>query len=90
MSLPPDVVRALDRFAPGERDVARRLLDEVLAATQANEGARVVRCVVWLGRDFAELERYAAAARTDYRDVIWWAEYEGGETRLRDFSAPLP
>jgi hypothetical protein len=90
MSLPPDVVRALERFSGDDRELARLLLDDVLAATQANEGARVVRCVLFLGTDLAALERAATAAKTDYRDVIWWAEYDGGETRLRDFSAPLP
>jgi hypothetical protein len=90
MALPDDVLRAIERFPPDERERVRGLLDEVLELTHANEGARVVRCVLWLGDDVATLEHYATAAKTDYRDVIWWAEYDGLETRRRDFSKPLP
>jgi hypothetical protein len=88
MTLPADVLRVIECFVVDERERVRTLLDEVLLATQANEGARVVRCVLFLGEDLAKLEHYAAAAKADYRDVIWWAEYGGGETRLRDFSKP--
>ena len=90
MTLPDDVLRAIGQFPDDERDLLRILLDEVLRATATTEGARVVRCVLWLGTDFAKLEHYARAAKTDYRDVIWWAEYDGGETQLRDFTKPIP
>jgi hypothetical protein len=84
MSLPDDVERALARFGD-RRDEARALLESV---ANTIEGARVVRCVLHLGEDLDKLAHYAAAARVDYRDVIWWAEYDGGEQRLRDFSKP--
>lgn len=89
MSLPDDLQRGLAKFADRER--ARTLLEPLLALP---EGPRIARCVWWLaGRDDDALERlahYATAARVDYRDVIWWAEYDGGETQLRDFTNPLP
>lgn len=91
MSLPVDVEQAIDRRFEGE--AARRVraaLTSLLAAL-ADEPQRVVRCVFVLGgADPARVEQYAEAARRDYRDVIWWAEYDGGETRLRDLSRPLP
>jgi hypothetical protein len=37
------------------------------------------------GGDPVKLAQFTAAARLDYRDVIWWAEYDGGEILLRSF-----
>jgi hypothetical protein len=79
MPLPADVEHAL------AADPELRKLDGAVP-----ELARVARCVVFLaGGDPAKLAHFVAAARLDYRDVIWWAEYDGGETRLRNFTHPL-
>ncbi|HEY1552483.1 MAG TPA: hypothetical protein VGG28_31865 [Kofleriaceae bacterium] len=84
MPLPGDVVRALAAF-PAD---ARTLLDGLDGVVP--ELARVARCVIFLAAgDPAKLVQFADAARLDYRDVIWWAEYDGGDTPLRSFMQPL-
>jgi hypothetical protein len=84
MALPGDVVRALAAYP----EAARRELDKLDGAVP--ELTRVARCVMFLaGGDPAKLAQFAAAALLDYRDVIWWAEYDGGETKLRSFMQPL-
>jgi len=89
MSLPADVLAAIDRWFADRRDDAAVLI--AAAAAISPEPERVARCVAWLGRaSFGDLEHYAEAACVDYRDTIWWAEYDGGETQLRDFTQPLP
>jgi hypothetical protein len=86
--VPDDVLAALDRFPHAHRAEARALVESIAGTI---EGARVVRCVLHLAKsNLAELARYAAAAQLDHRDVIWWAEYDGGEHQLRDFTKPLP
>ena len=30
------------------------------------------------------------AAMTDYRDVIYWAEYDASDRKIRDFDQPFP
>ena len=37
------------------------------------------------GGSIERLAEAVALANTDYRDVLWRAEYECGEKRLRDF-----
>ncbi len=54
------------------------------------ESARVVRCVLHLADgNLDELERMHEASQKDWRDVIWWAEYDhpqNPEVRIRDFN----
>jgi hypothetical protein len=80
VALPADVVRALAAYpepARGELDKLDGVVPEL---------ARVARCVMFLaGGDPVKLAQFTAAARLDYRDVIWWAEYDGGEILLRSF-----
>jgi hypothetical protein len=81
--LPPDVERALRAYPEPARAELARLHG-------VPELARVARCVLYLAAgDAAKLVELVAAARTDYRDVIWWAEYDGGEACLRSFMRPL-
>jgi hypothetical protein len=52
---------------------------------------RIVRCVVFLGDgDLEKLEYYINIAKTDYRDVIFFAEYSEHNAkhpkRIRDFN----
>jgi len=82
-----DLELAIAGYPEAERTEARAIVAELVVGP---EGVRVARCVVHLaGGSLAELQRSAAAARLDYRDVIWWAEYEGAERQLRDFTKPM-
>lgn len=88
MTLPNDIVRRIaSEFAADRIAVATEILE---SCAELKESARVQRCVVHLARgDLDKLREYAHAAEVDYRDVIWWAEYDGGETVLRDLNQPF-
>ncbi|MCP4327999.1 MAG: hypothetical protein GY791_06130 [Alphaproteobacteria bacterium] len=54
-------------------------------------GDRIIRCALYVSAGNTEtLERALALARTDYRDLIVWAEYDNafGE-RKRDLGQPF-
>ena len=57
------------------------------------ESPRVVRCVLHLaGQDLDKLRRMHHAAQQDWRDVIWWAEYDhphNPEVQIHDFNRPF-
>jgi len=59
------------------------------------ETPRVLRCVVFLANgDLKELAAHLRNAATDYRDVIFWAEYVDhaklNPKRVRDFNRVFP
>lgn len=59
----------------------------LLEEYQGDERLRVIRCIVHLARgSTSQLLHFIASARIDYRDVIHWAEYDGDDRRVRDFS----
>jgi hypothetical protein len=50
----------------------------------------VLRCVVHLaGGDLARLVHCSDRARLDWRDVIYWAEYDSVDRQVRDFNQPF-
>ena len=55
-------------------------------------GARIPRCVLFLSKgELDSFKRYLKNAETDWRDVIYWAEYEGdfenhNVKQVRDFN----
>jgi hypothetical protein len=92
MKLPEDIVAQLDKdFGPDAPSV-KALFDAY--GVSIPEPARVVRCVIFLARrDASRVPSLLEAARGDYRDVIFWAEYRDHAAshpkRLRDFSKPF-
>ena len=87
---PADVRRRIEREYAGETWFeATRLLSALDVET------RVLRALLWLASgDYPELERFARCAERDWRDVVFWAEYEDHEgsrpRRVRDLSEPFP
>ncbi len=60
------------------------------AETKGLLGDRLLRATIYLSR--GRLKRFKEVkemGRTDYRDVLWQAEYDGGEEHLRDFNRPF-
>jgi hypothetical protein len=88
----PDIAARIQRDFSSS--AARR---EAHFAVASLEGAvkqldRITRCVLYLADGNLEsLASYIKAAMQDYRDVIWWAEYdrEDREKRIRDFNLPF-
>jgi hypothetical protein len=63
-------------FRADQRSRAQATLDEYGSATYECERERVQLAVLALsGGDLAALRRYTDAAKVDYRDVLYWAEY---------------
>jgi hypothetical protein len=86
----PDIGARIDTdFIPNERAAVRAVLGW-LEAELSRDRARILRCVLFLARgDLPRLQHNANAARSDWRDVIWWAEYERDDRRVRDFNQPF-
>jgi hypothetical protein len=77
------------RFAAADRARVEAAIERVYEHAGA-AGARVARCVLFLSLgDVDAVDRHAEHARVDWRDVVWWAEYDGGERQLRDFTRPF-
>jgi hypothetical protein len=69
-----------------EATVALRLLDQLDASTKSLMNDRVVRAIIFLSRgSLAALKGNIERARTDCRDILWQAEYDGKERRVRNF-----
>ena len=88
--IPDDVGARLLRDYPGETHFEAMRLVEALQCD-----ARVLRSIVYLAAgDFEQLERFARASEIDWRDVVFWAEYEDHTAehprRVRSMSDPLP
>jgi hypothetical protein len=87
--IPVDVRGRLLRDYPGETNFeAMRLAESLLVAP------RVLRSIVFLAHgDFDELERLARRAEIDWRDVVFWAEYEDHDAehprKVRSTEAPF-
>lgn len=50
---------------------------------------RIIRCVLFLAQgNRKKLEHFIEQARLDFRDVIYWAEYDASG-RINDFNLPF-
>jgi|GEM_PF-874121 len=90
ITIPADVVARVQKDFGGGSDAAFKLL-----RGDFPEVDRVLRCIVYLAKgDITALPELIAAAATDYRDVIFWAEYTDHEARrphkVRDLNKPFP
>ena len=84
MVLPSDILQRI-RTDFDERDAAAVVRS--LEAYAGRESDRVRRCVLHLSAGAIDkVAHFVEAANTDYRDVIFWAEYDRQDRRVRDFS----
>lgn len=83
----PDIEkRIIKEYGPGSLNGILRVLRPAIDAAL---GDRVIRCVIVLAKgDVNELRHYVKQAVDDYRDVIYWAEYDG-TGRMRDYNLPF-
>jgi len=86
----PDIEARIDAdFVMAQRMDALGILRQ-LESDLGKETSRILRCVVFLARgDLERLAHFANQARADYRDVIYWAEYDERDRHLRDFNSPF-
>jgi hypothetical protein len=89
-ALTPDIeIRVAADFTPEQRNETLSIL-ELLDEELGGGNYRVLRCVLFLARgDLARLVHFADRARSDWRDVIYWAEYDDQDRQVRDFNQPF-
>ncbi len=87
-SVAPDIEEKVRLDYPPESKLA---VMQSLAKYQGPERNRVIRCIVHLsGGDPQRTFHFAGVAAQDYRDVIYWAEYdEEGRRRVHNFDKPF-
>lgn len=86
----PDIQKRLkDDFGDDLHSILKEI-NEWDAQTKSLLDDRLLRSVIFLSKgkieSFLEIKE---ASRKDYRDVLWQAEYDGGEERIRDFNRPF-
>lgn len=69
-------------------------LEHFIESYQSNYGTqpsdRIIRCIVHLAEGKLEsLRHQIKAALSDWRDVIYWAEYNRKDKRIHDFRLPF-
>ena len=84
---PPDIAARIEQdFGSGAQGRICSVLQPVL---DHGLGNRVVRCILVLSRgDLGRLQHNVHQALLDYRDVIYWAEYDATR-RTFDFNRPF-
>lgn len=85
--MPVDIYQKIQRDFGSQANQVRAILEEVDARTKGLIENRLIRSMIYLSEgDIDKFRAIVELARTDPRDVYWQAEYECGETRLRDFT----
>jgi hypothetical protein len=79
-----------DFGTPDEAALALSVLADFAEQNQELSSDRILRCIVFVARgDLDVLDKAIDLAKTDYRDLIFWAEYDGKDERIRDLSTPF-
>lgn len=83
------------KFGENSR-LALDILEQIILEQKDLDSDRIIRCVIYLSKsDIADWKACWKAAIEDWRDVIYWAEYEGDfknhqVQQIRDFNRPFP
>lgn len=82
-----DIYRKMERDFGSEISLALKQVEAPDLPAEGVTGDRVLRAMVFLAKgDLETLEQLIKLASTDYRDVLWQAEYDCGDKRRFDFS----
>ena len=83
MTFPEDIAARIDaRFKDGTR-----VRDSLAQVSEIRDRERIWRCVLELSEsDYDAVDAWVKKANADYRDVIYYAEYDNREVRRFDFS----
>jgi hypothetical protein len=87
---PADIAARIERdYGSGAYSGIVAVLQPLTDGDRPGERDRVVRCVLVLAAgDIAKLRHYVGQAVMDYRDVIYWAEYDA-TSRIADYNHPF-
>lgn len=62
-------------------------IQKLIISDESFRSNRIVRSIIYLGnKDIVHLEKIIEQAKTDWRDILLWAEYDKKEKRVRDFN----
>jgi len=79
-----------DFETPEEAALALSVLADFVDQNQELSSDRILRCIVFVANgDLDRLEKALDLAKTDYRDLIVWAEYDEQNERVRDLTNPF-
>jgi hypothetical protein len=82
-----DIYQKIERDFGGDLNLAIEQIEILDACSKGLIGDRMLRAMVFLSN--GNIERFKQVielGRTDYRDVLWQAEYDCGEEQLYDFN----
>jgi len=91
-TLPPDITGKIKLRFKSDYKKALELLSEYVDTFEHINSDRVLRCILFLSENTMEsFTKNLEAAKTDTRDVMWWAEYNYNSSLdqsklLRDFN----
>jgi hypothetical protein len=96
MTLIPDDIHKRIEHDFGSEGAKRvtAALEQFIESYQSNYGTRpsdrIIRCIVHLAQGKLDLlSHHTKAALGDWRDVIYWAEYDRKDDRIHDFRLPF-
>jgi uncharacterized protein YpuA (DUF1002 family) len=87
-SLPKDIIDKV--YQDYEINLVENALSIINEFFTESKSIRVVRCAIFLaGGNLNNLQFYLEKAKQDYRDLIYWAEYDKFDKKIRDFNMPF-
>lgn len=92
MIIEKDIIKKIENDFEFESEKALTILNNSIKANDSISHPRIIRSILYLSNgSLFELEHNIKTAITDWRDVIYFAEYDrnnGGSTskRVRDFN----
>ncbi|UCD90697.1 MAG: hypothetical protein JSW04_04515 [Desulfobacterales bacterium] len=79
-----------DFEAPDDAALALSVLQDFAEQNRKLASDRILRCIIFVAKgDLDVLDKAIGLAKTDYRDLIVWAEYDEKYERVRDLSTPF-
>ena len=87
MEIAVDIQQKLALDFGSEMPFAKDEIEALYAATNWRISDKMIRSIIYLAKgDITLLNNTIQGARTDYKDVLWQAEYDRGDEQLRDFN----
>ena len=94
--LPSDIIQEMQIRFESEYPEAQKLLGKYVTENEYLDSDRIIRCIIFLSNNGLEsFKSYLESAKTDPRDLMWWAEYERPTNatdktqRIYDFNKPF-
>lgn len=85
----PDII---EKVKEDYKDQSSQVIELIssLNINQVVELDRIFRSLLFLSNgNYEDLNKFLKTAEIDYRDILYWAEYDKNDNRIRDFSKPF-